>query len=293
MPGKLQSVPPSTDLEEILGILDRDGCVVVNDLAPTKLVDTFWSEIGPYLEKTPKGSGEFVGFETRRTSSLIAKSKACGELATMPLILSVCDKILGSRCAHYQLATTQAVQIGPSETVQPFHRDDNIYPFAHPCSENVVTAIWAMTDFRMENGATRMVLGSHKWGDERQPKEGEWVPAEMSRGSAIIYYGSLYHSGGANRTSKPRTGVILGYSLGWLRQEENQYLAVPPTIAKTLPERLQRLIGYTLHEPFLGWFEMQDPHILLEGDLSYTAAAKDLTPPGQANVVLPQHVQRT
>jgi hypothetical protein len=293
MPASVQTVPATAGLDEVLGILEHDGCVVVKDLAGRETIDLFWRELGPYLDRTPKGTGDFVGFETKRTSSLIAKSRACGELALTPLVLSVCDRILGPRCAHYQLATTQAVQIGPSETVQPFHRDDNIYPFAHPCAENVITAIWALTDFRQENGATRMVLGSHRWDDERQPREDEWVPAEMTQGSAVIYHGSLYHSGGANRTQSPRTGVILGYSLGWLRQEENQYLAVPPATAKTLPERLQRLIGYTLHEPFLGWFEMQDPHVLLEGELSYTAAAKDLTPPGQANVVLPQHVQRT
>lgn len=273
---------PTAKAKEIVAALRRSGCVIVRNLASPRVMDRVAAELRPYLDATPHGGGDFVGFRTKRTSALIAKSKTAGEeLAQHPLVLEVANAILGKRCQHIQLATTQAVSIGPSETVQPFHRDDAIYPFKHPSPESVVTTIWAMTDFTEENGATRAVPGSHKWDDKRLPKEHEAVQAVMPKGSVIIYMGSLYHGGGASRAREYRTGLILGYSLGWLRQEENQYLVVPPPVAKKLPETLQRLIGYTLHPPFLGWVEMNDPHVVLEDKASQTMSAADLVAEGE------------
>lgn len=292
---KIPYFEPTARAKDIVAALRRSGCVIVRNLASPAVMDRIASELEPYLDATPHGGGDFVGLRTKRTSALIAKSKTVGEkLAMNPLILDVVNAILGKRCQHIQLATTQAVSIGPSETVQPFHRDDAIYPFKHPSPESVVTTIWAMTDFTEENGATRAVPGSHKWDDKRLPKEGEAARAVMPKGSVIIYMGSLYHGGGASRADEYRTGLILGYSLGWLRQEENQYLVVPPEVAKKLPEKLQRLIGYTLHPPFLGWVEMNDPHVVLEDRASRTMSAADLVAQGATHSLnLNTNVKRT
>ena len=126
--------------------------------------------------------------------------------------------------------------------------------------------MWALSEFTVKNGATSLILGSHKWTDEQTPTESdEIVQAVMPKGSCLIYVGSLWHGGGANRTRQQwRSGMICGYSLGWLRQEENQYLAVPPHVAKDLPDHVQRLIGYSLHGDFLGYVEGHDPHVVLE-----------------------------
>ncbi|HLB07180.1 MAG TPA: phytanoyl-CoA dioxygenase family protein [Alphaproteobacteria bacterium] len=262
---------------DVVRALRREGCVILRNLVAPEVVDRITRELEPYLDATPHGTGDYVGFNTKRTSALITKSETVGrELAIHPLILDAVNAILGERCQHIQLATTQAVSIGPRETVQAFHRDDSIYPFKHPSPESVVSTVWALTDFTEANGATRVVPGSHRWGDKRLPKEDDAAQAVMPKGSVVIYLGSVYHGGGASRARSYRTGLILGYSLGWLRQEENQYLVVPPEVAKRLPEKLQRLIGYTLHPPYLGWVEMQDPHIVLEGRASATMAASEL-----------------
>jgi hypothetical protein len=125
-------------------------------------------------------------------------------------------------------------------------------------------SLWAVTDFTAANGATRIVPGSHLWDEERQPHPDEVVAAEMPAGSAIIYAHNVIHGGGANQTDKPRTAVALNFSLGWLRQQENQFLTLPPEKAKELPEQLQRLIGYDFGAPFLGAVGGQNPHALLE-----------------------------
>jgi ectoine hydroxylase-related dioxygenase (phytanoyl-CoA dioxygenase family) len=120
--------------------------------------------------------------------------------------------------------------------------------------------MWAMTDFNEENGATRVIPGSHRWADKLRPSGEQTVPAEMAKGSVLFYVGSLYHGGGANRTTTPRRGINVGYTLSWLRQEENQYLACPPDVARTLPVELAKLIGYRRGAYALGYVAITGPH---------------------------------
>jgi hypothetical protein len=245
--------------------LERDGYVILERAAPAPLMDEVARELAPWLERpvdqSPLGNNPFTGMRTLRTSALIAKSRACGELALHPDVLALVDRVLGPQCARFQLSFTQAIKIGPGERAQAIHRDTTMYPFRRPGPEAFVNAIWALTDFTADNGATRIHPGSHLW--DRPPRAGDAVTcAAMARGSVVVYLGSVFHGGGANFTAdEPRTGIAFGYTLGWLRQEENQYLAVPPEKARTLPLELQRLLGYADHYPFLGWYEGADPEV--------------------------------
>lgn len=140
-----------------------------------------------------------------------------------------------------------------------------MFPFPHTGSEWMINCMWAIDDFTSENGATNLVIGSHKWDPTREPEESEIIQAEMKAGSILIYMASLLHGGGHNRTENPRTGVVLSYCLGWLRQAENMYLSIPLEHAKMMSKKLQKLIGYATHQPNLGCVEGQDPIVLLEG----------------------------
>jgi hypothetical protein len=263
--------------ERIVAALRKHGCCIARNLVSARTMAGVGRELSPWLGKTPTGEGEFIGRFTKRVGGLIARSPTVGEkLAMHPTILAVMDAMLLGRCHHYHLSPTQCVSIGPNETPQPLHRDDAIYPFRHPSEPSVITVIWAVSDFTAENGATQAVPGSHLWDDERMPgPDDKVVQAVMPRGSAIIYDGALFHGGAPNFTRGWRTGIILGYALGWLRQEENQYLACPPEAARALSPGLQKLIGYQLHAPFLGWYEMQDPiYALREGDGSMPGAGE-------------------
>jgi ectoine hydroxylase-related dioxygenase (phytanoyl-CoA dioxygenase family) len=192
-----------------------------------------------------------------------------------PILLAVADHVLLPWCARYQVNYTGVMHLGPGETAQALHRDAFYYPFRNPGPVTVQGSIWAVSDFTADNGATRIVPGSHLWDEERQPGPQEIVPAEMPAGSVLIYTNTLIHGGGANNSDAPRTGIGLNLSLGWLRQQENQYLTLPPAIAKTLPEKLQRLIGYDFGAPFLGAVEGANPHALLEDDANAMARRYD------------------
>lgn len=255
-------------IEEIEQHLRATGCVVVERLASDALLDRIAAELDPYLRATPPGGDEFAGHNTRRTGSLIARSEGFRDLAAHPLVLGVLDKILGDHATSYQLHLTQVIEIGPGEPAQLVHRDQWAFDFfAFPAGFEVEChTMWALSDFTEENGATRLIPGSNHWQDRLRPAPEETVAAEMPRGSVLLYVGSLYHGGGANRSAQPRRGINVGYTLSWLRQEENQYLACPPEVARELPESLARLMGYQRGAYALGYYgDVRDPMEALHG----------------------------
>jgi ectoine hydroxylase-related dioxygenase (phytanoyl-CoA dioxygenase family) len=99
-------------------------------------------------------------------------------------------------------------------------------------------------------------------------KTEDTIAAEMSKGSVLLYSGSVYHGGGANQSSATRVGLNITYNVSWLRQEENQYLSVPLAIARTLPVELLRLIGYQRGAYALGYVDdLRDPIEVVRPDL--------------------------
>ena len=291
---EITSLEPTVSIEDLLEILDRDGCAIIKNLATRETIDRIGTELGSDIEDTLPGNGEFVGYRTKRTHTVLTNSKTAGLLALQPMIMAVTDKVLGPYCNKFQLSSSVVISLGPGEEKQELHRDDLVYPFKHPITQqSVITVIWALDEFTEENGATLVVPGSHYWDDERKPNIKDAVPASMSRGSVVILLGSVYHAGGTNQTNATRTGLLYGYCLGWLRQEQNQYLAVPPSVAINLPEDLQKLIGYTVHEPFLGWHDLQDPIVVLQDHKDGSRGAQDLTVEGQGDVAQKSDVGRT
>jgi hypothetical protein len=244
-----------TAAANVIEILERDGFAIVTGVLSPDEVRAIKADIHRILASTKKGRNDFEGFETQRIYALFAKTRMFDGPAMHPLVLDVLDHVLGS----YQLSAPQAIQIGPGETAQRLHRDDGVYPVARPHVEFVVNTMWALDDFTEANGATHCVPGSHRW-VEQVPADGEpTARAVMPAGSVMFFVGSLFHGGGANTTDRPRLGVILEYTAGWLRQQENQYLAVPRETVRQLPHRLQELLGYNVHGNLIGNVDGRHP----------------------------------
>ena len=251
----------------LIAELDSNGCVIVENHIDGIRMQQLHLELQPYLDAAPLGSTEFAGRTSRRRNGLLTKSDTCCELAIDPLVLEVCDGVLGPNCVNYRLHVTMLVELMPGEVRQEIHRDGEIYPIKNPAPPMTLAAFWAYTDFTEENGATLVAPGSHRWPQERTPEAHELVQAVMPQGSLLLYTSSVWHGSEANRTDAVRTGMGLHYSLGWLRQEENQVLSSPPEVARHFPERLQRLIGYDFGGPYLGFVEQGNPiGLLRDGD---------------------------
>lgn len=274
----LTHLPASVTRDEVLKVIAADGAVIIDGLMSPDLLARVRTEIMPYVEATPPGRDDFTGRHTTRTGALIARSPACRELVLDPLVNAATEGFLSPFCDRYQLHLTQVIRIRPGQPAQVLHRDRLAWGgFVQRSIEPQLNTIWAVTDFTKENGATRVVPGSQLWEEGRGAHEDEITYAEMKAGSVILYTGSVIHSGGANVSDGDRIGINITYSLGWLRQEENQYLSCPPEIAATLSPELQRLIGYSMGSYALGYFspplppgegpEVVPPETLFSGEV--------------------------
>jgi ectoine hydroxylase-related dioxygenase (phytanoyl-CoA dioxygenase family) len=251
---RLQHLPAATPTEAVKAVLDRDGALVLDDALSPAQADALAAELAPYVAATEPGRDVFSGFRTTRTGALVARSPKCRELILDRRVRALCDAFLSPYCQRDQLHLTQLIRIMPGQPAQAIHRDRWAWGKHLKGVEPQLNTIWALTDFTRQNGATRVVPQSVTWPDERVATDDEIDVAEMRRGSVLVYTGSVFHGGGANESQADRWGLNITYALGWLRQEENQYLACPPEIARTLDPELQALIGYAMGSYALGYY---------------------------------------
>lgn len=261
-------------VDEVSDVLERDGCVVIDRVLHRETIAQLRNEMAPYVEVAAKGQDEFEGLETKRTGMLVARSPKAREIIMNSTVLEVAAQAL-SHASSFQLHITEMIELGPWSAAQPIHRDQwafDFFPFPIGHDSTFAT-MWALSDFTEENGATRVIPGSHKLENRLEFSQADTEPAVMAAGSVLLYTGSLYHGAGANRSRSIRSGLIVQYSLAWLRQEENQYLGVPPEVLQTLPEDLLRLMGYSHAAYSLGFIDGgRDPIAAIRPDLEKTSS---------------------
>lgn len=274
---ELTTLPASASAKKIISVIARDGGVILKGAMGDNL-GAVQRQVGALMDQTPVGEGEFFGFRTVRAGGILAKCPSTHALALNKTVLAVADHFLAPHCSHYQINLSQAIRILPGERGQIFHRDDEMWPI-EKSNEFMLNAMWAVDDFTEGNGATCVVPASHGQEAERNPDPAKVTTAVMPAGSVLIYLGSALHGGGKNRSEGYRTGLVMSYCLGWLRQSENQYLANPPAVARAYPEALRALVGYQVHQPNLGWFEGQDPAAALDPDRPEFQASHDFIAP--------------
>ncbi len=249
---------------DLISKLEKDGYLVLENLINEEMVSRLSSEMDVWFDKTPACQGDFYGQgTTTRFGSLLSKAPTTQDIVLHPEIMPLIDTFLGPNCDCYQLSLSQAVRIHPGAAMQPVHKDELMWPHQKDC-EWMINVIWAIDDFKEENGATRLWPAHTDNGGDFEYNMGDSVVAEMPKGSALIFLGSTRHCGGANISLAGRTGIIFSYALGWLKQNENQFLAYPPEVARNFPKEIQDLIGYRIHRPNLGGYEYYCPSVLLE-----------------------------
>jgi ectoine hydroxylase-related dioxygenase (phytanoyl-CoA dioxygenase family) len=250
------------EVDDVVAAMDEHGYCVVESLLSPSEVATIRADLKRVLETVPLGRNDFEGFATKRIYNLFAKTRALDEVALHPLLLGVLDRVLGV----YQFSAPVGIEIGPGEPAQVIHMDDAVYPLPWPHPDVVMNSMWAFDDFTDANGATRIIPGSHRRAESGYPDDLTTIPLEMPAGSVVFYPGTVLHGGGANRTDGSRLGVILEFVAAWIRPQENHILGVPKRIVRTLPPRLQELLGYNVYPPFLGNVDGRHPRKFLADD---------------------------
>ncbi|MCE2391954.1 MAG: phytanoyl-CoA dioxygenase family protein [Proteobacteria bacterium] len=243
-----------------------EGYAVLRAVVEPELVRALLEAIDAALEelRIPFGANVFLGERTRRIFNLLGRGDVFARVPLHPAVLPIVDGVLDPECL---LSSLTAVEMGAGETDQPFHADDGSIGLPKPHAPVTCTAIWALTDFTRENGGTRLVPGSHRFG--RRPGRGErpeFVQAEMPAGSVLVYHGSLWHGGGANLSGERRVAIISNYCAGFLRQEENQLLALDRERVSGFPPRLRAMLGYSTYRGLMGHVEQRNPAELVDPD---------------------------
>lgn len=264
----IEHLSPTSSTETVAGVLERDGCCVIDGLAQPAALETVLDEMRPHIEATPYGPDEFSGMCTRRTGGLVARSPAARAFVMDPTVLAVTGEVLKDS-TNFHLHLTQIIALGPGGKAQGVHRDQWAFDFFDfPGGYEVqCNALWAMTDFTEANGATRVIPGSNHAADKLRFEVSDTESAEMEAGSVFLYTGAVYHAGGENLSDEIRYGLNITYARAWLRQEENQYLTVPLETARTLDVELLKIMGYARGAYALGYIDdMRSPMAALFGD---------------------------
>ena len=247
-------------LDQLTDDLERDGYAVVPDVLSDDEIGAVRDALAPHFGVGMHGRNPFEGFDTQRVYCLVAKSRAFDRLILDPQMLDVSERVLGP---NFLLTATLAIKLEPGESAQDFHYDDIFYRLPRPRPTCSVSTLWAVDEFTPDNGATLVYPGSHQWGDDRPRELPDVVTATMTAGSVLVYYGTLVHAGGENRSNGNRLGISIQYAAAWARQQENFMMALGVDGARALPTRLQELIGYSIHPPFMGMIDGRHPKKLL------------------------------
>ncbi|MEM7408789.1 MAG: phytanoyl-CoA dioxygenase family protein [Myxococcota bacterium] len=226
-----------------LAALREDGYCVLPDLLAPERVASFRAVLAPLLDVHPTGRRPFEGLRTQRVYALLTKCPEMAALVEHPALLGFAEATL---TPGFLLSSLQAVHIQSGEAAQDLHCDDDAGAPPRPRAPQGISGMWALEDFTSQNGGTRLVPGSHRWGPDRQPESEDIVSVEMPAGSLLVYLGGVLHGGGAHREGPPRLGVSVIYTQPWLRQFENLTVATPPAVAAQFSERIQRMLGYSL-----------------------------------------------
>jgi ectoine hydroxylase-related dioxygenase (phytanoyl-CoA dioxygenase family) len=265
--------------------LGDKGYCIVPAILPREAVDELHNDLSVIFDQTPCASGLFYGAWTKRFHGLLRRSAHMERFVLHPLIIEIVEAVLAPFCDAIQLNLTQAIEILPAGRVQPPHRDQDMWPIRAPGVEYLVNVMWPFTPYTRENGATRLWPGSHRRQNEILIDPAEAIDAEMDPGSVLIFLGSTLHGGGANRTGGSRRGMIISYSLGWLKPYELPWLAYPPEIARRFPAALSALAGYRAHRPNLGTYEGRCPSTLLDPPNDAACGAVDALRPEQEALI--------
>jgi ectoine hydroxylase-related dioxygenase (phytanoyl-CoA dioxygenase family) len=289
----IQRFDRASDPDAIRAAIDTDGVAIVEGLLSPEVVARVNAEVEAAVAAADPTEPvfnpilqAFHGAQTKQVAGVAGISPTFAvEVMCHPLLLALADRILLPSCARYQLNIGHLLQRGPGADDQWLHRDEAVWSdLPRGAMELQLASVIAFVDFTRENGATRVVPGSHRWSDRAlspaeqmgrpAPAPEQMAVAEMPAGSAVVYTGGVIHGGGANTTGTARRGAHLSYCLGFLRTEENNYLAVPPDKAAKLPRRAQELLGYAVYDSiprgggYLGMVRLQDPvELLARGEL--------------------------
>lgn len=242
----------ATSLDEHLANIDEQGFTIIPDAIETDLIDGLVDDLLrlEHVLGIQPATNRFEGLRTTRIYNLLAYGGRFELIPVHPAVLPVCEGVLDDGLL---VSSLSSIAIGPDESAQPIHADDQVVPLDKPHRPIICNSMWALNDFTEENGATRLIPGSHRADHSPDLRVAyDSIPAEMTKGSVLVWHGSLWHGGGANRTNERRIGIAMNYCAGFIRQQENQQLGLSPERVRHFSPRLRDLVGFGVYRGLIG-----------------------------------------
>ena len=270
-------MPSPNLLNNALAELETQGYTLIPDFLSAECLDEVKKQFDRLLGAN-KGRNDFEGEHTERIYTLVARNSVFEDIAENPTIMALCDALF---MPNYLLTASQAIVIAPGETPQPWHTDDSFYPIPRPRPMISLSTIVAVDDFTAANGGTEIVPGSHRWGDEElggnysgpgdsvdasfeNKLKTQSITVEIPAGTCIVFAGTLLHRGGGNKSQGMRRAFSNQYCEPWARPQENFFLGIPPENVARMSPKVQSLLGYSIHPPFMGQVTAYHPLKALE-----------------------------
>ncbi|KAH6612977.1 hypothetical protein C7974DRAFT_368725 [Boeremia exigua] len=258
-PSDIRRFAPTAYAGDVFEALKGDGVAIISKAASEETIDKVLGQVG-----TITGEQEY-GLAGRSTTFAT-------DLLMNPLYVELTKRFLTDTCVIYyekertvstaepQVSLTVAHASQPGSPGWGLRRQDDCHHTKHPAKRETDFGIaYAANDITTENGAIRVVVGSNRWNDTRDPTDEDETLIELKKGDALLCLGSVYYGIKPNTTSTPSVLLSAFTTPGWCRQEENQYLAIPLEISQTFPEDVQRFLGYYVSRPYGGAVEHMEP----------------------------------
>ncbi|KAE9569434.1 hypothetical protein CGMCC3_g14543 [Colletotrichum fructicola] len=259
-------------------VLENGYVVIPNAFTEAEAKDAV-AEIDRLHGKDPKGGMHaFDGFKTNRIFSLLGKTRAFDKFVVLPQVLALNDYFLDE---DYLIYIMETIVINPGEKNQVLHHDDSVTHLPRPRPPVTAAMMIVLDDYTETNGATRIIPGSHLWGSDRIGAEHEAIPAVCPRGSVIYFLGTTWHSGGANRSQKPRYAATIQYCQPYIRPIENLMIGIDPrrALSGEIPKKIVDMMGYRSAIPFIGYADGMNPRKATQRMIRWLQGPVDREPP--------------
>ncbi|ETI24264.1 hypothetical protein G647_03633 [Cladophialophora carrionii CBS 160.54] len=263
------------DIEHVL----EHGYVILPNCFSKAEAKEARDEIVRLLQKDGRalgGRNNFEGLNTNRIYSLLNKSRVFDKFVILPRVLALNDYFLDQ---GYLLSAFHTISINPGEKAQSLHHDDGYIQFPRPRLPFGTAIMVALDEYTAENGATRIIPGSHKWDSKRQGRPEETIPALCPEGGVVYFISTLWHGGGANVSDKPRQSATVQYCQPYIRPIESQILAVDPRKLDVIHPRIVEMMGYKHMQPFMGYADGLGPRRAARRMVKWLQSDVDDNPP--------------
>ncbi|KZL64232.1 phytanoyl- dioxygenase [Colletotrichum incanum] len=259
---KAKPLPEDPIIRRYVEAVLRNGYVIIpNAFTEAEAVETI-AEIDRLHGKNPKaGSNFFDGYETNRILSLLGKTRVFDKFCLIPQVHALNNYFLDEDYLFYAMET---IVINPGEKNQMLHHDDAVTPPATEVTRHGCDDDW-----------------SHLWGSDRVGEEHEAIPAVCPRGSVIYFLGTTWHSGGANRSQRPRYAATIQYCQPYIRPLENLMFGIDPrrVLSGEIPTKIADMMGYRSAMPLIGYVDGLNPRKAAMRLVRWLQAPVDLNPP--------------